>query len=220
MSSIAPVPACNSPQPWRQAWFAAALTLALAGPAQAQQAEGGNPQGSSADPLTAARSAYGPPPEVEDCSAEQEAAIISGEIIVCRRKQDTSEYLTGSREESQSRYAQETMYANDPQAPDVAGPGIFRGPATVGSLCIPGLQKCPPPPALMIDVTALPQAPPGSDADRIANGLPPLGRDTSKPPPELVAELGLPVPGEASAEAEAESPGASQAGSEEPEAGQ
>jgi len=70
----------------------------------------------------------------------------------------------------------------------------------------------------MIDVTALPQAPPGSDADRIANGLPPLGRDTSKPAPELVAELGLPAPGEANAEAEAESPGASQAGSEEPEA--
>lgn len=196
--------------------------LALASPAEAQQAEGTNPRGSgadrSADTLAAARTQYGPPPQVEDCSAEQEAAIISGEIIVCRRKQDTSEYLTGSREESQSRYAQETMYANDPQAPDVAGPGIFRGPATVGSLCIPGLQKCPPPPALMIDVTALPQAPPGSDADRIANGLPPLGRDAPQLAPEPVAEGDLPSPRESKAEAEAEGSAASLAGSEEPEA--
>jgi hypothetical protein len=121
--------------------------LALASLAEAQQAEGTDTQGSnvdrSSDTLVAARTQYGPPPEMEDCSAGQEAAIISGEIIVCPRKQDTSEYLTGSREESQSRFAQETMYANDLQAQYVAGLGIFRGPATVGSLFIRGLQKVP-----------------------------------------------------------------------------
>jgi hypothetical protein len=53
-----------------------------------------------------------------------------------------------------------------------------------------------PPPALIIDVEALPQAPAGSDADRIARGLPPLGQE------ELSEEeirkrrkaLGLPPP--------------------------
>ena len=40
-------------------------------------------------------------------------------------------------------------------------------------LCI--VPPCPPPPVYMIDVTALPEAPPGSDADRIARGLAPRG---------------------------------------------
>ena len=45
---------------------------------------------------------------------------------------------------------------------------------------------------------ALPDAPPGSDADRIARGLPPLGRDgarLSAPPPspaQIAETLGLP----------------------------
>lgn len=127
--------------------------------------------------LEQARDTYGPPPPMENCSDEQEAAILSGEIIVCRRQSDQSEFRTMPSGEAQSRYARETMNKGNPQTPDVAGGGIFRGPATIGSLCIPGLAKCPPPPALIIDVTALPQAPPGSDADRVGRGLPPLGRD-------------------------------------------
>ena len=122
---------------------------------------------------------------IEQCEREQEAAKISGEIVVCREIVDDSDrYTTGDRERTQQRYAEETMFANDPQAPDVAGSGIFKGPATVGSLCIPGLQKCPPPPALIIDLSALPEAPPGSDADRIARGLPPLGQDTGAERPD------------------------------------
>ena len=60
----------------------------------------------------------------------------------------------------------------------------------MGSLCIPGLQKCPPPPAIVVDFAALPDAPPGSDADRIARGLPPLGRDGPRlpPPPDFADE--------------------------------
>ncbi|MFZ9396621.1 MAG: hypothetical protein ACO25F_11235 [Erythrobacter sp.] len=124
------------------------------------------------------------PARVEECRRQADAATISREIVVCREiADDPYRYRTTGDAEAQARYARETMYANDPQAPDVAGPGIFRGPATVGGLCIPGLQKCPPPPALMIDVTALPQAPPGSDADRIARGLPPLGQDGASPDP-------------------------------------
>lgn len=140
--------------------------------------------------LDHARNLYGPPPPVEDCSDEQEAAILSGEIIVCRRKKDQSEFRTLPVDEAQSRYAREIMNKGNPQTPDVAGDGIFKGEPTVGGLCVPGLQKCPPPPALIIDVTALPKAPPGSDADRIARGLPPLGNDGSI----TESELGLPDP--------------------------
>ena len=37
------------------------------------------------------------------------------------------------------------------------------------------IPPCPPPPVYYIDVAALPEAPPGSDADRIARGLAPRG---------------------------------------------
>ncbi len=121
----------------------------------------------------------------EECSqAEKDAAAISGEIVVCSRRSNEEHRLT-SREAAQERYARETMYAGDPQAPDVAGAGIFRGPATIGGLCIPGLQKCPPPPAYVIDFDALPDAPAGSDADRISRGLPPLGQDAATPAPTV-----------------------------------
>lgn len=125
--------------------------------------------------LEEARTLYGPPPPVENCSDDQEASILSGEIVVCRRKRDNSEFRTLPSEDAQARYAQETMNKDNLQTPDVSGPGIFKGPATVSGLCIIG--PCPRPPALIIDVTALPQAPPGSDADRISRGLPPLGLD-------------------------------------------
>ena len=76
-----------------------------------------------------------------------------------------------------------------PLTPDVAGPGIFRGPATVSGLCL--IPPCPKEPALIIDIESLPEAPPGSDADRIARGLPPLGNDEGTPPTK--EELGLPA---------------------------
>lgn len=130
---------------------------------------------------------------VEECKEQEDAARISGEIVVCRQMRDVSRFTTLPRDEAQTRYARETAFAGSLPSPDVAGPGIFRGPATISGLCIPGLQKCPPPPALMIDLAALPQAPPGSDADRIARGLPPLGNDAGDRPPGE-AELGLPPP--------------------------
>jgi len=116
--------------------------------------------------------------QVLECEDRADAGTISGEIVVCRQiGDDGSNSFSGSRADAQKRYAEETAFANDPQAPDVAGEGIFRGAATVGSLCVPGLQKCPAPPALLIDVAALPKAPAGSDADRIARGLPPLNKE-------------------------------------------
>lgn len=158
---------------------------------------------------------------VEQCDREREAATISGEIVVCREIVDgTADYYSADRNAAQQRYAEETAFANDLPPPDVAGPGIFRGPATVGSLCIPGLQKCPPPPALMIDVTALPEAPPGSDADRISRGLPPLGAsgDGGRQQPVSEADLGLPPALNESPETEEDARLVSPAGLAEPEA--
>lgn len=115
----------------------------------------------------------------EDCEEEADAARIANEIVVCRQ---IGEGTDGSwdKEEFERDYAQRTQ---GEQPVDVAGEGIFRGPATVSGLCI--IPPCPAEAALIIDVEALPQAPEGSDADRIARGLPPLGRDEDLSPEEI-----------------------------------
>ena len=168
---------------WKMVIFGALLVIGLAPSARAQE-------GTAGSALAEARELYGPPPPMEDCSDDQEASILSGEIVVCRRKRDDAEFRTLPSEDAQARYAQETMNKGNPQTPDVSGPGIFKGPATISSLCIIG--PCPKPPALFIDVTALPQAPPGSDADRISKGLQPLGQDDNR----RVEPAGLPNPAE------------------------
>ena len=110
--------------------------------------------------------------ELRECTPrEEDAAAISGEIVVCGRREGT-EHRLYSADEARARHARETMYAGDPQAPDVAGAGIFRGPATVSGLCV--IPPCPPPPAYMVDFSQIPETPPGSDADRIGRGLAPL----------------------------------------------
>ncbi|MEL7445722.1 MAG: hypothetical protein AAGK02_07895 [Pseudomonadota bacterium] len=129
------------------------------------------------------------------CKDDADAAQISQEIVVCReilRENDQS--FSGSRKEARERYARETAFEGDPQAPNVAGAGIFTGPATVSGQCF--IPPCPDEPALIIDIEALPEAPPGSDADRIARGLPPLNQE--EPTEEEIRQrreaLGLPAP--------------------------
>lgn len=149
-----------------------------------------------------------PPPDAaptvdRSCLRKQEAAIISGEIIVCGER-ERSDDLPYDREGAENRYAMRTRNEGTLPTPDVAGDGIFRGPATISGVCIPGVFNCPDPPALIIDVTALPQAPPGSDADRISKGLAPLGNnrtnDGAQPTPaQQREELGLPDPAAVSA---------------------
>jgi hypothetical protein len=177
----------------RHASWPGAIALACATAPLAAQAD-------SPSPTTSQTIDIRVPPRreeaIEDCSEDQEAASITGEIVVCRRR--GSDQGSGwDKEAWENRYAAETR-GRDPV--DVGGPGIFRGKPTVSGLCVPGLQKCPPPPAYFIDFDALPETPPGSDADRIARGLPPRGRDDAQPRPTGPAsngeELGLPPPPE------------------------
>ena len=139
--------------------------------------------------LAQARDAYGPPPDTEPCTAEQEAASIAGEIVVCRRK-PSNEHRLRSAEDARRRYAAATMDTGDPRAPDFAGPPCdTRQAGCIGFGWVP-------PRAIVIDFAALPETPPGSDAERIAQGLAPTGEDgTSVGAAELRArELGLPPP--------------------------
>ncbi len=127
----------------------------------------------------------------EDCEEENDAARVRGEIVVCRRRGEATDG-SWNREAWERDYAARTQ---GQQPVDVAGAGIFRGPATVSGMCF--LPPCPDDPALMIDVEALPEAPEGSDADRIARGLPPTG-ESDEPTPEEIARrrraLGLDAP--------------------------
>lgn len=132
-----------------------------------------------ADPLAGISTDEATPAQIEECRRQQEAAMLREEIVVCGTPDDQSEYRTVSRKDAQARYARETntqgAFGAPDYAPDVAGPGIFRGKPTIGGICMP--LSCPRAMPRMIDLTALPEAPPGSDADRIARGLPPVGDD-------------------------------------------
>ncbi|GAA4641977.1 hypothetical protein GCM10023115_02960 [Pontixanthobacter gangjinensis] len=130
------------------------------------------------------------------CEAPAATEKEGAEIIVCGELLDDSAYYySGSRAAALDRYAEETAFAGDIAPPNVAGPGIFTGPATIAGMCGFIFNPCPPPAAYLIDFSTLPDAPAGSDADLISRGLAPAGKDEDKPR-ELTEferkELGLP----------------------------
>lgn len=106
--------------------------------------------------------------DLRQCREDEEAAAINGEIVVCRVLGNDGTGLTGNRAETQKRYAQETAFKGAPPPPEMFGiPDNGKGI---------GFGKAPPP-AITVDFAALPKAPTGSDADRIARGLQPLGEE-------------------------------------------
>jgi hypothetical protein len=135
--------------------------------------------------------------ELKQCADDTERGVVSGEIVVCRElPADTSQLYSGSREAWLKDYAERTRNAGTIPPPDVAGPGIFRGPATISGLCF--IPPCSKDAALIIDVAAIPPPPEGSDAERVAKGLKPVEGDDAPLSDEdrrrLEAELGLPEP--------------------------
>lgn len=109
---------------------------------------------------------------IERCTREEDAARVAGEIVVCRRLSEGSGYGFNKRD-WERRYAQATQGV---KPVNVDGSGL-RAPdgSPMQPLVGTGFGKSPEQP-LIIDVEALPEAPPGSDADRIARGLPPRGQ--------------------------------------------
>ena len=142
-----------------------AIAAVLATPALAQS----SPEDVIGPMLEEAEDAYRldePEPErPADC-----AEPVGDEILVCAPVEgDPDRY----RVTSSLKKGDDSHLAWTGQAPDVSGPGIFKGPATVGGLCF--IPPCPKEPVYLFDISALPEAPPGSDADRIARGLAPRG---------------------------------------------
>lgn len=111
--------------------------------------------------------------QLQECRDDADAGTISGEIVVCREVgDDGANSYSGDREAARKRYAEETALKGAPRAPDFIADCNDQG-NPFG--CV-GFGKAPPP-AYIVDFAALPTAPEGSDADRIARGLAPLGQD-------------------------------------------
>jgi hypothetical protein len=172
--------------------FRVALTaLALGGalaPLAAQNAGGPPPPPSATPPAAAPAPAPNPQPpinlmvtrprnevnqaQLQECRKDNDAGTISGEIVVCAETGTDTSALTGTRAESQKRYAQETANKGKPLTPDFIKDCKDQG-NPFG--CVSFGKGVPP--AYIVDFATLPTAPAGSDADRISRGLPPLGQD-------------------------------------------
>lgn len=151
------------------AWFPAAM-LAAASPLPAQDAPptSAPPPVTAEQALAAAQEVYGPP-DLRP-RAECPAPTSGGEIVVCAEIEDPSQYRVQSSGDLDPTGA--GARGGGPRAPELgtAYPGVV-----VARGCF--IPPCPPPMPVLIDLKALPDAPPGSDAERMGQGLAPRGRD-------------------------------------------
>ena len=104
------------------------------------------------------------------CEERNDASRVANEIIVCRDLGEASDGVF-NKEDWERRYAERTKLKNGARAPDFIADCKDQG-MPFGCVSLGG----PPPPVYIVDFDALPEAPEGSDADRIARGLPPLDR--------------------------------------------
>jgi hypothetical protein len=145
-------------------WKAFALGLALAAaPCAPLAAQAGSPDHLDIDAaIEKEKEIYGvpkPDPEpVQNCDTGDAG---SNDIVVCARKSgDNSRYRVQSTAELDPK-SHQNLYDGLPRAP-------YLGPPPCTGVCIKMGQ--PPPPVLMIDLKAIPEPPPGSDADKISKG--------------------------------------------------
>jgi hypothetical protein len=143
------------------------LTASLLAPSPASAQEGATVTAEEA--VTAAEEAYGPP----DARAKPAcpAPKPGGEIVVCGQTEDSSKYRVKSSADLDPKAAKDIV----PRAPDLYNlpqPAMLGVGITMGGCFIP---PCPAPMPLLIDLKAIPDAPPGSDADRVGRGLAPRG---------------------------------------------
>src|SRR5690606_32507386 len=131
------------------------LPFALLPASLAAQAGGA----STGEMVDKARQTYGPAPPKPRCDKESQDPDV---IVVCGELEKQEQFRVRSDEEAETDYARETMNKGKPGSPNVDGDGIFKGPAT--------FRLSPPVVPLIIDLEDIPDAPEGSDADRIGKG--------------------------------------------------
>jgi len=111
------------------------------------------------------------------CAIEQDAARLRGEIIVCQQLDGGSAVSGFDKAKWERGYAQRTQGVKTPNVAGAGGTIMLPGEGSLIAITVTSKFGDPPPPALFIDVEALPHAAPGSDADRIAHGLAPKRSD-------------------------------------------
>ena len=139
------------------------------------------------DAIAAAEDAYGPP----DSRAKPECPTPKpgGEIVVCGQTEDQSRFRVKSSGDLDPTGA--GAKDNVPRAPAVGT--VYPGIVVARGCFIP---PCPPAMPVLIDLKAIPEAPPGSDADRAARGLAPRG-GTGDAPPAAPPAPAATLPGDA-----------------------
>ncbi|OYW47240.1 MAG: hypothetical protein B7Z33_02545 [Sphingomonadales bacterium 12-68-11] len=148
-----------------KAWpIAVALAWLVAGPLRAQEAPaemplvtGGTAEDAAApvtaeDVVAAAAERLRPPGVPRPCPQSE-----SGVIVVCAQDDEETQRVDSSSD--QAIAAGQAVSDGKPRAPDVFG--IPSGGVTIR-------MGSPPPQVFMIDLKAIPEAPPGSDAARFA----------------------------------------------------
>ncbi|MBS1240538.1 MAG: hypothetical protein H6R45_1244 [Proteobacteria bacterium] len=110
-----------------------------------------------------AKQMYGPPPPASNCSKAKEDQNDSDIVVCARKKQDDSQFRVKGTSELDPD-SKEALDDGQPHAPDFAE-SCKKNP---GGACMKFGSA--PDPAYMIDFTLLPNAPEGSDADKIAKG--------------------------------------------------
>lgn len=135
--------------------------LAFSVPASAQDA----PRTTVDEVFESARKTYGPPAPEPECEQGE-----GDEIVVCAQEPDDPDQF---RIPSRLEQGDDSHLSSDMRAPD------FRPPPCVPSLLTlcPKMGGPPPEPAYMIDFSTLPETPPGSDAERVGQGLAPRGSE-------------------------------------------
>lgn len=135
-------------------WIGPGLVLAaLPAATQAQDAA----EGRAEELIERARDVWRVPPEVDPCARQ----AAEGEIVVCAVR-DTARYRVppSSVTDPASRAS---LRDGMPRAPQ-----LDRGSCKGQPGCIVGGWA--PPPLHLIDLAAIPEPPPGSDADKVARG--------------------------------------------------
>jgi hypothetical protein len=117
-------------------------------------------RGASAEQMVdKAKQAYGPAPPKPRCDKNSQDPNV---IVVCAELEEQEQFRVRTDEDAENDYARETMNKGNPPPPNVDGDGIFKGPAT--------FKLAPPTVPLIIDLEDIPDAPEGSDADKIGKG--------------------------------------------------
>jgi hypothetical protein len=149
-------------------WLAAVLLAVAAGPVCAQERIElpivAPPRPATAEQVfEAASAAYGPPGLSAKPKAQCPTPRPGDGIVVCAQQQEQSQFRTAGSPIDGDKGA--------PRAPNLETQYPMVGPGVVFKGCF--IPPCPPPMPKIIDLKAIPEAPPGSDADRAAHGLAP-----------------------------------------------